>query len=267
VLEILNEFENIRLLVDMAIILFAALGFGLVAQKLRQPVILGYLFAGIAIGPYMLKFIGRVEDVHVLAEIGVSLLMFVVGLEFAPRHLKKVWKISVFGGYLEMAFMILLGYLLGFIFGLSYLESLFLGGIISISSTIIIVKMLQEFGELEQLHGRVMIGLLIVEDIGAIIVITVLRQVGASQAHQICQPCGIQRAVPAHHIRYMLGHGNAVRVPWAINCAGGIYCRSDAGAIGVQHGRYESNKTVARCFHDYFLCIHRDVHKRPFGAG
>ena len=89
-----QDIESIRLLVDITIMLFGALVFGYIVSKLKQPVILGYLFAGIIIGPFVLGLIGKVEDVHTLSQIGVTLLLFVVGLEFSPKTLKKIWKIS-----------------------------------------------------------------------------------------------------------------------------------------------------------------------------
>ena len=176
----MEEFDTIILLVDIAIILFVALGFGVLASKLKQPVILGYLFAGILIGPYALHLIESVNDVHALAAVGVSLLMFVVGLEFSPEHLKHILKPAVIGGTLEMVLMFIIGTCLGSLFGLGMTESIFLGAVLSISSTIIIVKILEEKGESTQLHGRLMIGLLIVEDIGAIIIIATLTQLTES---------------------------------------------------------------------------------------
>ena len=206
----LESFENVQLLVDIAVILFAALGFGYIAQKLKQPVILGYLFAGIVIGPFVLKIVGRIEDVHVLAEIGVSLLMFVVGLEFAPRLLRKIWKIAIFGGYMEMCFMFLLGYLLGWLFDLSTIESLFLGGIIAISSTIIIVKMLQELAELDQLHGRIMVGILIVEDVGAIVIISMLSNLSKNEGGMVFEDFIIPSMLALTFVVIMLALGKWV---------------------------------------------------------
>ncbi len=179
----IENLESIRLLVDIAIMLFGALVFGYIVSKLKQPVILGYLFAGIIIGPYVLGLIGKVEDVHTLAQIGVTLLLFVVGLEFSPKTMKKIWKISVFGGILEMAFVFILGFGVGMLFNLGVVQSVFLGSILSISSTIVVIRVLQNLGEERELAGRIMIGLLIVQDIGVIIFVTVLSNVFIVEAN------------------------------------------------------------------------------------
>ena len=179
----IENLESIRLLVDIAIMLFGALIFGYIVSKLKQPVILGYLFAGIIIGPYVLGLIGKVEDVHILAQIGVTLLLFVVGLEFSPKTMKKIWKISVFGGILEMAFVFILGFGVGMLFNLGVVQSVFLGSILSISSTIVVIRVLQNLGEERELAGRIMIGLLIVQDIGVIVFVTVLSNVFIVEAN------------------------------------------------------------------------------------
>lgn len=170
----IESLEGIRLLADLTIILAAALGFGYIASKLKQPVILGYMIAGIIIGPFALSLIGKIEEVHVLAQVGVALLLFVVGLEFSPKTLKKIWKISVFGGIMEMVFMFILGFGIGMLFNLGFVQSVFIGAIISVSSTIIIIRVLQNLGEERELAGRIMIGILMVEDAGVIVIVTLL---------------------------------------------------------------------------------------------
>lgn len=173
----IDNIESIRLLVDIAIILLAALTFGYVASKLKQPVIVGYILAGIVIGPFLLGLIGELEDVHVLAQIGVTLLLFVVGLEFSPQTMKKIWKVSVFGGIAQMIFVFLSGFGIGMIFELGYVQSVFLGSILAISSTIVVIQVLQNLGEERELAGRIMIGLLIVQDVGVIIFVTLLSNI------------------------------------------------------------------------------------------
>ena len=173
----IENIESIRLLVDIAIILFTALIFGYVASKLKQPVIVGYILAGIIIGPYLFGFIGETEEVHVLAQIGVTLLLFVVGLEFSPQTMKEIWKVSVFGGIAEMAIVFLAGFGAGMFFGMGLVQSVFLGSILAISSTIVVIQVLQNLGEERELAGRIMIGLLIVQDVGVIIFVTLLSNI------------------------------------------------------------------------------------------
>ncbi|MGM0510331.1 MAG: cation:proton antiporter, partial [Thermoplasmatota archaeon] len=182
---LIEDIEGIRLLFDLAVILFAALIFGYIASKLKQPVILGYILAGITIGPYALGLVGKVEDVHVLAQIGVTLLLFVVGLEFSPKIMKKIWKVSVFGGIVEMTFIFLLGLGIGMFFNLGVAQSVFLGSILAISSTIVVIQVLQNLGEERELAGRIMIGLLIVQDVGVIIIVALLSNIFLVQGNDV----------------------------------------------------------------------------------
>lgn len=171
------ELEALSLLVDIAIIMLAALFFGLLAHKvLGQPAILGYLFAGISIGPFTSGVIsdGKLEEIETLANLGVSLLLFAVGLEFSSKRVGRIWKVSAIAGTFEMLFMFVIGSTAGLAMGWSFTEASFLGACLMISSTIIIIKVLGETGQMESLHGRLLVGRLVIEDIGAIVVIALV---------------------------------------------------------------------------------------------
>ncbi len=170
-------------LADIAILMIIALIMGYIANKLGQPAMLGYLFAGMIVGPYSWShLISNVEDIEVLANIGVSLLLFVVGMEFSPKKLKSIWNVSAVGGAFEMMGMLFLGAITGMILGWSITESLLLGTMLMMSSTIVIIKILHETGQTDTMHGRLLIGMLIIEDIGAIIVITTISSFVGGEA-------------------------------------------------------------------------------------
>ncbi len=187
------ELEALTLLKDIAIIMFAALVFGFIAHKLLgQPPILGYLFAGIAIGPGVglmraimtgdiegsrFGLITDIGEIGALANLGVSLLLFAVGLEFSSKRVGKIIGVSAISGTVEMVFMLVLGIIAGLLMGWSSMEAILLGAVLMISSTIIIIKMLAERGQTETEHGRLLVGRLVVEDIGAIIVITLVTSI------------------------------------------------------------------------------------------
>ncbi len=187
------ELEALTLLMDIAIIMSAAFVFGLIAHKLLgQPPILGYLFAGIAIGPGVgliralmtgdmngarFGLITDIGEIGALANLGVSLLLFAVGLEFSSKRVGKIIGVSAISGTVEMIFMLILGLVTGLLMGWSFMEAVLLGAVLMISSTIIIIKMLAERGQTETLHGRLLVGRLVVEDIGAIIVITLVTSI------------------------------------------------------------------------------------------
>ncbi len=165
-------------LANFAVVLSVAALTSLVFQRLRQPVVFGYLVAGMIVGPYIPVPISADESmVRALSELGVILLMFSIGLEFNLRKLAAVGGPAGAVAVVQVSAMIGIGYLVGRIFGLTSVEGLFLGAAISISSTTIIVKAFAEQG----IRGRVadiVLGILIVEDLIAILLIAILTAVG-----------------------------------------------------------------------------------------
>lgn len=133
---------------DLAIIMLIA-GFAtLVCHQLKQPLVLGYIIAGIVIGSHTppFSFISDEEIIRTLAELGVIFLLFSLGLEFNLRKLSRVGRTAVITATLEILFMVWAGYQIGLLFGWTQINALFLGAILSISSTTIIVKALNELG-------------------------------------------------------------------------------------------------------------------------
>jgi monovalent cation:H+ antiporter-2, CPA2 family len=164
-----------RLFTDIATILVVALTGGMIAHRLGQPVILGYLLAGVALGPHTPGITVRPQSVQTVAEFGVALLMFAVGLEFSLRDLAPIRHLAVWGGLLQIALTTALGFALGyFLLGWEWYPSLFLGTILAISSTMIVMKLLGERGELQSRHGLVMLGILIVQDLAVVVMVALL---------------------------------------------------------------------------------------------
>jgi CPA2 family monovalent cation:H+ antiporter-2 len=161
-------------LLELTIIAGSALTFSLIAWRLRLPTALGQLIAGMIIGPFGLKLITNIETVQVMADIGIVLLLFVVGLELDPFRLREIGvKILVFSTT-EIVISFLFGAFLGVLLGWSIQESLFLGGIFGISSTAIIVKLLYERRALNETIGRMMCGALVIEDIFAVLILSLI---------------------------------------------------------------------------------------------
>lgn len=176
------EVNALSFLADIALMMIMALILGYAANRLGQPAMLGYLFAGMIIGPYSWsQLINNMEEIEALAMVGVSLLLFMVGLEFSPKKLKDVWRPSAISGTFEMLIMFLLGTVAGLLLGWTLVEAAFLGTMLMISSTIIIIKVLTETGQMDTLHGRLLVGRLIIEDIGAIVVITALSSFASEE--------------------------------------------------------------------------------------
>lgn len=153
-----------------------------VFRQFRQPVVLGYILAGFIIGPHTPPF-SMVKDmavVETLAELGVILLMFSLGLHFSLRNLASVGAVAVMGALLEFAVMISGGYAIGRSFGWSNMDSLFLGAILAISSTTIIIKALEDLGLTNERFAKITFGILIVEDIGAIVLLALLSGIATT---------------------------------------------------------------------------------------
>lgn len=166
---------------DLAIILGVASIVMLICQKLRQPLVLGYLLAGLIVGPYTTPFI-TVEDVpgvQVTAELGVVFLMFSLGLEFSFHKLRRVGAPASITGLLEVLIMLGIGYALGLVLGWTHIQSLFLGSALAISSTTIIVKALSELRLKQAPFSDLVCGVLIIEDLLAILLLVALSTLAA----------------------------------------------------------------------------------------
>ncbi|RPI53785.1 MAG: portal protein, partial [Deltaproteobacteria bacterium] len=168
---------------DIVIIVVAALIGALIAQRIKQPLILGYIFAGIVVGPHTGGVsISDIDKIELLAEIGVALLLFALGLEFSISKLKPVRNIALFGTPIQILLTIGLGFYLGKYLGWSSVSSLWLGALISLSSTMVTLKTLMSRGLVGTLSSRVMIGMLIVQDLAVIPMMIVLPQLSHPEA-------------------------------------------------------------------------------------
>ncbi len=162
---------------DIVIIVVAAILCGLIARLFRQPLILGYILAGVLIGPYTAGItISNIHEIEMLAEIGVALLLFALGLEFSFSKLKPVRKIALIGTPLQLVLTIGYGFLIGRLMGWDWRLSLWLGALISLSSTMVILKTLMSQGWMGTLSSRVMIGMLIVQDLAFVPLMIILPQ-------------------------------------------------------------------------------------------
>ena len=161
--------------VALAVLLAAALVGGMIAHRMRQPVILGYLAVGVAVGPHALGLVGDLAIVETAATIGVTLLMFTLGMEVSISQLRTVGKIGIWGGLLQIVAAIGLGILAGYVlFDWPLTQAVLFGLIISLSSTAVCLKILMDRGELASVQGRIMLALLIFQDISVIFMMLAL---------------------------------------------------------------------------------------------
>ncbi|MBI1294676.1 portal protein [bacterium] len=162
---------------DVAVIIVASLLSGMLAQRLHQPLILGYILAGILVGPASSGFL--IQDAHeieLLAEIGVALLLFALGIEFSLKELQPVRRIAIFGTPIQMLLTIGLGLLIGQLLGWGWIPSIWLGSLLSLSSTMVLLKTLMSQGRLGTLSSRVMVGMLIIQDLAVVPLMIILPE-------------------------------------------------------------------------------------------
>ncbi len=167
------------MIVDLAMILAAAAVSTLIFSRLKQPIVLGYLIAGFAVGPYfpLWPTVVDTEGVKLWAEIGVIFLLFGLGLEFSFKKLAKVGKSAFIAASFEIITMSAAGYLFGRALGWTTMDSIFLGAILSMSSTTIIIRAFDEAGLKGRAFASLVFGILIVEDLMAILLMVILSAI------------------------------------------------------------------------------------------
>ncbi|MFL9710580.1 cation:proton antiporter [Methylobacillus sp. Pita1] len=167
---------------DLAVIMLVAGMVTIIFHRMKQPVVLGYILAGLILGPHTPPF-AMVHDNHtieILAELGIVFLMFSLGLEFSLRKLRAVGATAVVAALVEIVVMVWLGYEIGSYFGWKSMDSIFLGAMLAISSTTIIVKALDELNMKHERFAQMIFGVLIVEDILGIGIIALLSGIAVT---------------------------------------------------------------------------------------
>lgn len=172
-----------QLIIDLSLILTMAGIITVIFKKLKQPIVLGYILAGLLVGPnfHLFPTITDIKTIEIWAEIGVIFLLFNLGLEFSFKKLVKVGNTAAITGLFEVFMMLVTGFITGQLLGWSKTDSLFLGGIIAISSTTIIFRAFDELGLKTQKFTRVVMGILVIEDLTAVLLMVLLSTLSLSQ--------------------------------------------------------------------------------------
>jgi Kef-type K+ transport system membrane component KefB/Trk K+ transport system NAD-binding subunit len=160
---------------EIVALLLAATVAGLLALRLRQPLIIGFIAVGILAGPSGLNWIRSVDQIHTMAEMGLALLLFIVGLKLDVHLIRTMGRVALATGLGQVIFTVVGGFLIALAFGMSVITSIYVAVALTFSSTIIIVKLLTDKRETDSLHGRIALGLLIVQDI-----VVILAMIGLS---------------------------------------------------------------------------------------
>lgn len=161
----MNEFLIIQ---DIVVILLVSLSIIFLFQKINIPSIVGFLFAGMLIGPYGFDLIKSVNQISVMAEIGIMLLMFTIGLEFSLSQLIRIKKFLLIAGGFQLLITIVVGTIIFSVLGIDFKQSIFFSLLVSLSSTAIVLKILSDKNELEAPHGKFSLGILIFQDLAIV---------------------------------------------------------------------------------------------------
>lgn len=178
VLEEVLQVISSNLLLNISVILLIATIVAILAQLFKQPSILAYIITGIILGPLFLKVTGPSETIHLFAEIGIAFLLFIVGLSLNFSTLKKTGKSSVIIGIFQITITTILGFLLSKALGFSNIVSIYIALALTFSSTVIIVKLLSDKNEIDSLYGKILVGLLLVQDFVAILSLILITSLG-----------------------------------------------------------------------------------------
>ncbi|MFC5271622.1 cation:proton antiporter [Adhaeribacter terreus] len=175
-----------KLIEDLALILIVGAITTLLFRSIKQPLVLGYIIAGLLVGPHLslTPSVIDTENVETLAEIGVIFLLFSLGLEFSFKKLMRVGGSASITAFVEIFFITITGFFLGKLMSWSTMDSLFLGGMLASSSTTIIIKAFDELGVKTKLFARIVFGVLVVEDIVVILLMVLLSTIAVTQQFQ-----------------------------------------------------------------------------------
>ena len=169
----------IDIFVELSVIIIIAVAVGWIMRLLRQPLVIGYILTGIIVSPNFLNIVSSTEAIATFAHIGIAFLLFVVGLNLNPRIIKDVGKVSLITGVGQVIFTSVIGFFIGRLLGFSTIVSVYIAVALTFSSTIIIMKLLSDKGDLETLYGRIAIGFLIVQDLIVILILMVIASIPA----------------------------------------------------------------------------------------
>ncbi len=167
--------------IQISFMILIVLVVSFIMRLLKQPLIVGYIISGVIVGPYFLGILPGIDAIHTFSEIGIALLLFIVGLHLTPKVIKEVGKISLITGLGQIFFTAIIGYLIANLLGFNVITSIYIACALTFSSTIIILKLLSDKGDLDNLYGKISIGFLLVQDFVAILALIIISSLSTGQ--------------------------------------------------------------------------------------
>lgn len=186
---------------ELSLIIAIGAGIALVMRLIRQPLIIGHILTGLIVGPTVLHLVKSADTIEVFSNIGIALLLFIIGLGLNPQVIREVGKVATLAGLLQVGATAVLGWSVGILVGLPNTEAVFLGVALSLSSTIIILKLLSDKKEQSRLYGKITIGLLLIQDILATIALLFVTAQSGETGFSISQ------------LVYLFAKGTLITIP------------------------------------------------------
>src|SRR6266700_7208631 len=205
--------HELPILINFTVALLAAFTGGLLARRLKLPSMVGYMLAGVAIGPFTPGFSGDLSTIQQLAELGVIFLLFDVGLHFSLRDLWAVRDTVISGALIQMVLITGLGLLLAHLWGWSLAAGILLGLALSIASTVVMIRNLMDQGLLNTSHGQVAIGWLVLEDLVAVLILVLLPALSTNTQEPLWQTASLALLKTGAFAALMLVAGKRI-IPW-----------------------------------------------------
>ncbi|MGB0934451.1 MAG: cation:proton antiporter [Alphaproteobacteria bacterium] len=201
-------------LTQIALVALAALAGGVLLERFRQPAVLGYILAGVLLGPSLLALVENRESVAVLAEMGVLLLLFIIGMELELKSFRQTWHISLATIAIQISVTFGAIYLLSFVFNFSMGMTVLLAFSIALSSTAVAIKMLEGIGELKSESGRLTVGVLIAQDLAIVPMILIIRGMGADAFDITIVVKVLFSLAFLAAVIFMLGRKESLKIPY-----------------------------------------------------
>jgi CPA2 family monovalent cation:H+ antiporter-2 len=213
--DLMEEALNLN---SVTLLIVIALGCGFAMVRLRQPAIVGYIVAGVVMGPHGFGLIHSPEGIDFFAELGLLLLLFIVGIELSLQSFRQIYKVALFCAVLQSAVAIGLTWAIGYFLGWGFEASLLLGFVLALSSTAVGIKMLQEIGEFDTQAGRVTMGVLVAQDLLVIPMLVTAQSLGDGPAAGLSPMLAVKlvaAVVVLAGVAVVLTRRGRIELPWS----------------------------------------------------
>lgn len=165
---------------ELTIIIFVASFCAMLMKLLKQPLVVGYILAGVIVGPYLLNIVESTEEIELFSKMGIAILLFIVGLNLSPKVIRTEGKLAFAAGMIQVVATAIIAYGIAIILGFDSISAIYIGLALTFSSTIIVLKLLSDKGDLDKLYGKISIGFLIVQDIVASLVLILISSLSGN---------------------------------------------------------------------------------------